>query len=429
MFAPCCCMKDPLFQKFRGYFTITLLIKSFLTALLFSLFLFLDYFEMHSKFLASLFALMAFYLLLKQRKIFWSGFFIGIFWFWWIGLSFRYYELHWMIPIIIFFVGLVYGVIFLSGFFLADCFASFFPKFSTHLQTLLRASFLLTASYIHPFGFNWFIPEITLVSTYFAFDKLSFALLLLVLVLFIHMKKWYRYFTLLGLLLIVQSHNPAPLAPLKIDLVTTHIPQSIKWNPKYKDTIIAKNFKAIHQAIRKKYDLVVLPESAFPLFLDHEPMLLDRLLTLSHKIAIVTGALSFKNGKNYNSTYIFEKGRYTIIDKVVLVPFGEEIPLPQPFAKWINDLFFDGASDYEHAKKPHIFTLKGVAFTNAICYEATHPLIYSTPTHYIIAISNNAWFLPSYEPNLQNLIIKYYATIHKKVVYHATNIAKTEVIR
>ena len=175
--------------------------------------------------------------------------------------------------------------------------------------------------------------------------------------------------------------------------------------------------------------MVVLPESAFPLFLNLDPNLLSRLQYLSHKIAIVTGALAYKEGKIYNSTYIFQNGRYIILDKVVLVPFGEEIPLPKPLARLVNHIFFGDASDYDHATTPQIYEIEGIRFTNAICYEATHPLIYQSPTTYIIAISNNAWFWPSLEPWLQNLIIRYYATIYHKVVYHATNIAKTEVIR
>ncbi len=292
----------------------------------------------------------------------------------------------------------------------------------------VRAIFLLLVSYIHPFGFNWFIPEITLVPSYFAFDKLFFGIFLAILVLFLATKRLYWLLFLLPLSVFTPL-NSTPLAPLKIDLVTTHIPQEKKWLLSERAKIIEENFETIEHAIKQHKDIVVLPESAFPLFLDHSPKLLEQLLALSQNIAIVTGALSYKSGHNYNSTYLFWQGKYKIFDKVVLVPFGEEVPLPKPIASWVNKIFFDGASDYKHAQTPQTFTIKGVCFTNAICYEATHPLLYTTSTPYIIAISNNAWFWPSIEPFLQNLIIRYYATIHKKVVYHATNIAKTGVIR
>jgi len=105
------------------------------------------------------------------------------------------------------------------------------------------------------------------------------------------------------------------------------------------------------------------------------------------------------------------------------------VPLPAPLARLVNHYFFDDATDFSPAKEPQIYKIAGQAFTNAICYEATSPIIYTTPTTYIVAISNNAWFVPSYEPQLQNRIIRYYATIHHKTVYHATNIAQTKVIR
>ncbi len=316
-----------------------------------------------------------------------------------------------LVPIVI---AAIYGAIFaLFGWIL-----HFLPK------PFVQGIILFGISYIHPFGFNWLIPEAVLTSTLFGVDKLHFAALLLALLL---PHKALRALLLIASLLFTTSAKT--LAPLDIKLVTTHIPQDKKWQPSYLPTIIKQNFQAIQKAIADKKDMVVLPESAFPLFLNRDPQNLLNLLNLSHKITIITGALSLEQDRIYNATFIFHKGAYIILKKVVLVPFGEEVPLPQPLANWINNLFFHGASDYARAKMPQTYTIDGISFTNAICYEATHPIIYQTNTPYIIAISNNAWFLPSYEPNLQNLIIKYYATIYNKVVYHATNMAKTEIIR
>ncbi len=421
--APCPCMKIPLFQNFGWYFNISLLIKSFCIATLLNLYLFFAFFGIKAPLLLSFATLFGWGMALAQKRGFWIGFFLSISWFWWIGLSFRYYQLTWMIPLVVLFIGVVYGALFAIGYCLAGRFEQSF------LQLIVKALFIFSLGFIHPFGFNWLIPQITFVPTYLSFDPLSFAAMLGILVIMLLANNWKKIVFAPLFLFFIQHHQPPALAPLKIELVTTHLDQDKKWDRTYRARIIQNNFFHIQQAIDKRADVVVLPESAFPLFLNLQTDLLAKLSDLSHKIAIVTGALAYKDGKIFNSTYVFEDGRYIILDKVVLVPFGEEIPLPKFLAKPINEIFFGGSSDYDHAKEPQKYKIKGIWFTNAICYEATHPIIYQTDSPYIIAISNNAWFWPSYEPYLQNMIIRYYATIYKKVVYHATNIAKTEVIR
>ena len=421
--ALCPCIQIPLVQRFREYFSISLLIKSFGTALIFSLFLYLEWMGIKWTWLYTLLAVGGFLGLFWSERGFWIGFFIGVLWFWWIALSFRYYDLPWMIPLVILAIGGIYGVIFWAGYRIAAIFPTTFG------QIFIKGIFLWSIGSIHPFGFNWFIPQLGLVRSYFSFDTLPFAFFLALVGWIVLARSWRKLLALPLFLLLWHHPSSPPLAPLSIDLITTHLPQDKKWRRSELDSIIHQNLSFIDRAIRKNYDVVVLPESAFPLFLNLNPDLLLKLQELSHKIAIVTGALAYKEGKIYNSTYVFENGKYLILDKVILVPFGEEIPLPTPLARWLNHIFFDDASDYDHATTPQIYTINGIRFTNAICYEATHPLIYQTPTTYIIAISNNAWFWPSLEPWLQNLIIRYYATIYHKVVYHATNIAKTEVIR
>ena len=405
--------------------------KSFGIALLLSLFIFSEWLGFVSSYLESAIALVGLFLFLRQKRLFWIGFFLGLLWFWWIGLSFRYYGFPYLVPIVPFFIALVYGILFWTVAALTQFLQRFFP-FALH--PVANALFLLGASYIHPFGFTWFIPELIFIHTPFGLDKLHFASILAALTLLAYAKrpKSIIFLAIPAAFLLLFAYHPAvpnPLAPLRIKLVTTHIPQNQKWLPKNRQRIVADNLRAIDKAIAEGYEAVVLPESAFPLFLDRDAPLMLALLDRSSRIAIVTGALHTEGERVFNSTYLFQNGRYQIFNKVVLVPFGEEIPLPKFLARPINRIFFGNASDFSAARKPQTYTIKGVRFTNAICYEATAPLIYTTDTRYVIAMSNNAWFIPSYEPILQNLIIKYYATISHKTVYHATNIAQTRIIR
>ena len=112
------------------------------------------------------------------------------------------------------------------------------------------------------------------------------------------------------------------------------------------------------------------------------------------------------------------------------MPFGEEIPFPKFLTDFINDTFFDGASDYSKATEPTTFTIKNIKFRNTICYEATTDDVYQNlDTHFVIATSNNAWFTPSTQPTLQKLLLRYYAKKYNLIIYHATNSSQNMIVK
>jgi len=113
---------------------------------------------------------------------------------------------------------------------------------------------------------------------------------------------------------------------------------------------------------------------------------------------------------------------------VILVPFGEEIPLPKFFAEIINKIFYNGAEDYKTAKKPVDLKLSTGEFRNAICFEATRDELFVDHPKAMIAISNNAWFTPSIEPTLQKLLLEYFSRKYGTVIYHSANMGISKVI-
>jgi len=68
---------------------------------------------------------------------------------------------------------------------------------------------------------------------------------------------------------------------------------------------------------------------------------MDLLRLLTWEISIITGALDKEDRLLYNATYLFQKGNIQIAHKVVLVPFGEAVPLPQKIRDFINDKFYN----------------------------------------------------------------------------------------
>ena len=389
-----------------------------LVALAFSAFIYMAHWGVELPWLNTLLGLGALWGLLtrRARTLLFAGFFIGLFWFYWIGFSFRYYGMAWAVP----FVSLGFGVIY----------GTLFGLIGLGRRPWLRALLLFGLTYFEPFDFNWLVPELLFLSSAFGVEKWHFALILAALALFASMRGPLRFAPLLLLLGALDgSHPEKPMPPLAIKTVETRLPQDLKWLPSERPRIVAENFAAIDRAAAEGYDMVILSESAFPMFLNMQPEVLERLMEHSYEIAIVTGALYFEEGRNYNVTYLFDHGRVTVAKKMVLVPFGEYIPLPEFLHRIINDTIFDGASDYVSASEPTDFQVKGTDFRNAVCYEATCEELYRGEPKYMIAVSNNAWFTPSIEPTLQRLLMRYYAKKHNTLIIHVANMGGSGIIR
>lgn len=389
-----------------------------ITALLFSAFIYFEHFGITIKLLNTVFAVLALALLLyiPKRAVLTAGFFIGLLWFYWIGYSFKYNGVGFMTP----FITLAFAVIYML----------FFGILALTNNIAARAVLLFGLSFFEPMDFNWLQIELIFVESYIGVYKYQLATVLLALSLVNYIKKPYKYLPLL-LLLLAFNFNPQIQkdAPVKIKLVSTDIKQDQKWERKNQIPTIQMAFAEIKNAIKNGYDVVVFPESFFPLYMNKNPLLLEQLLTFSHDITIVAGSLLNENYEHYNVTYMFADGDFQIAKKMILVPFGEYIPLPQFAKKFINDTFFDGGSDFKTANEPTDFIIKDIKFRNAVCYEATCQEMYNGDVDYVIAISNNAWFSPSIEPTLQKLLMRFYARKNGVTIYHSANYRGTDIIK
>ena len=395
------------------------LIKAFAIAFCLSAFIYSEYLGYRIEALNSLFAMAGFWLLLGQRREvwFWSGFFIGLLWFYWISFSFIYYDLAFLVPLIILSVSLVYAYTFwLIG--------------VLGKTAYLQAFLLLGISFFKPFGFNWLKFELVLLHSYFFPTLLSLGCLLGALTIVKIAPKWLKLLAIpcLCLALLPMQKEVKNQIPLNIELPTMHIPQAKLWEKEHQDEIILLDFKLIEEAIKAQKELIVLPESAFPLYLNREPFLIDKLLEYSKSIGIILGSLTYEDNKFYNSSYFFNEGTMQVAHKIILVPFGEEIPLPEFVTTLINKLFFNGAQDYAKALTPYDFHFKNIKLRNAICFEATTDKLYQGNPQVMIALSNNAWFSPSIQQTLQHLLLEYYAKKYNTTIYHSANSGKSGVI-
>ena len=387
-------------------------------ALLFSAFLYLEHFGFTIKLLNTIFGILALAMLLYMPKkaILIAGFFIGLLWFYWIGYSFKYNGVGYMEPIITILFAFVYML--------------FFGVLALSNSIPIRALLLFGLSFVEPFDFNWLQIELLFVDSYIGIFKYQLAIVLLAISIPSYIKNSYKYASLGLIVLALNFNQTAPKdAPLKIKLISTDIKQEEKWEQESLVPTVKLIYKEIEDAIIDKYDVVIFPESVFPFYMNKSPRIMEELKDFSYEIAVVAGSLLKEQDAHYNVTYMFNQGEYKVAKKLVLVPFGEYIPLPSFAKDFVNNLFFAGASDFKTAKEPTDFIIKGVKFRNAICYEATCQEIYEGDVEFVIASSNNAWFYPSIEPTLQKLLMRFYARKNSATIYHSANWRGTGIVK
>lgn len=305
-------------------------------------------------------------------------------------------------------VGLFYGVLF------RICYLFKFD--------LLRLGAIFGLSYIHPLGFDWLNWGVLVVPG--LFECSTKGIICLFLISYFYYEKYISRYYKIAIILILcyiglQKDEPKfERLSLNYELVQTNISQDQKFlnlnMQKNADDLVLE----IKKAIEAKKELIILPESAFAFDLerDFEGRYYAILQELSYQINIIAGAFSSKENEVYNSTYVFIKGKDQILNKHYLVPFGEEIPFLKDFFK----KYLINFGEFSRGAPLNTYELAGQKITNAICYEATKEALFKEK-NIIIALSNNAWFDDFIEPNLQRLLIKFYASKYNVSVYHATN--------
>ncbi len=74
------------------------------------------------------------------------------------------------------------------------------------------------------------------------------------------------------------------------------------------------------------------------------------------------------------------------------------------------------------------YTIDGVKYRNAICYEGTSEKLYRDNPKNMILISNNGWVVPSVEPTLQKIILQYYSKRYGTLIYHSVNMSPSYTV-
>jgi apolipoprotein N-acyltransferase len=218
--------------------------------------------------------------------------------------------------------------------------------------------------------------------------------------------------------------------PLTVSLLQGNVSQESKWEAdrlSYSFDVYAKLLQA-HPA-----QLVVMPETALPTFIDYVPR--DYLAMLMDKGPVLVGVAAYAHdfgrlGSPLNIALAISKNQdLRYYAKSHLVPFGERIP---PGFAWFMALMHMPMSDFlpgPHFQKP--LELAGQHVAANICYEDLfgEEIIRALPqATLLINLSNTAWFGDSLAQPQHLQIARLRALETGRTMLRATNTGMTAAI-
>jgi len=227
--------------------------------------------------------------------------------------------------------------------------------------------------------------------------------------------------------------------PLAVSLVQGNIVQELKFDPKFRTATFDRYLDLVASSRGR---LIVLPESAFPIFSDEVPdsVLLSLIRTAIARdgdvLAGLFTALPPEPGSDepryYNTVVALGESPLQFYRKNHLVPFGETIPLKPVFGWFIRSVLAIPLADQARggATQPPL-TVAGARVAVDICYEDAfgNELRYGArDAHFLVNVTNDAWYGRSIAAEQHNQIAAMRALELGRPMLRATNTGITSAI-
>ena len=234
----------------------------------------------------------------------------------------------------------------------------------------------------------------------------------------------------LGQLLMQMNWTSPEGSPLKVALLQGNIPQDLKFQAdRYAATLAI--YKRLVEA--SEGQLIVLPETAIPRFLDAvDPGYLRDIarIAVERRADVLIGVpIRDPDGRYFNSVISVGTSPSQRYDKSHLVPFGEFVP---PGFSWIVKTFAIPLTDFSLGpENPKPLALAGQFVAPNICWEDAfgEEIIRQLPQATLLAnVSNVAWFGDSLAPAQHLQISRMRALETGRTMLRATNTGVTAII-
>lgn len=197
-----------------------------------------------------------------------------------------------------------------------------------------------------------------------------------------------------------QAAQPVPETGARpaLRLVQPNAAQHLKWHPDWSQVFFDRQLALASADALRRPDLVILPETTLPIWLDDADGALERLGAAAGA-PVILGIRRAGGGGAYNSLVVTDTaGRVSdLYDKHHLVPFGEYLPFEELMSR-IGFSVFTAQGGYGFSPGPGARVLDLGPLGRAlplICYEAIFPQdIRAAPERpdWLLQITNDAWF-------------------------------------
>jgi apolipoprotein N-acyltransferase len=206
----------------------------------------------------------------------------------------------------------------------------------------------------------------------------------------------------------------------------------MKWRP---EKALATLDTYAHLANTSQGQLILMPETALPMFLNDVPTLyLDQLNILAQRRngAMILGVPEENDaGEYFNSAVSLGLLPTQFYRKTHLVPFGEFLPL-RPLLAWVLNILHIPLSDFSRgAEIQQPMAAAGQKVAVDICYEDVfgEEIIRQLPEATMLAnLTNDAWFGHSIGPWQHLQIAQMRALETARYMVRATNTGVTAII-